>query len=81
MTKPTITQPSIYYAIFRRDVPFHTADYALQNKIYTTLTEANLALQQLRKEVAVFLASFEVRQVEGGYQETEFGTNPFVHYS
>lgn len=83
MTKPTVTQSTIQYALFRTDVLGRTADYALQGRIYDSMSEAAAALEQLITELPAPLKPFvEVRVVEGEYRnEKDFGSNPFARYS
>lgn len=84
MTKPTVTESTITYGIFRRDAMSRTEDYILQDKTYDSLSEAEAALNQLQSELPIRLRPLvEVRVVEGdNYRDEQtFGKNPLAWYS
>ena len=84
MTKPTVTEPTILYGLFRRDALERTEDYVLRGETYTALPDANRALLQLQSELPAFLRNLiEVRVVEEtGYRDDEqFGKNPLAYYT
>ena len=81
--KPTVTQFTTQYAIFRRDALQRTADYALRGAIYNSLKEATSAKNVMLRELPIGLQPLiEVRVVEenAGYRDQEFGKNPLAWY-
>ena len=82
MTKPTVTQPQTYYALFRKGVTAYTADYALQGEIYSSLVEATSARDSLVKDLpAILVPLIDIHVVEGGTYTSEFGKNPLAWYN
>lgn len=67
MTKPTITNTTITYGLFRKGIANRTVDYVLMGKTYATLAEANDAMAELSKSLVINLqSSVEVRPIETG---------------
>ena len=79
--KPTVTQITTKYAIFRKGVAFRTEEYALQDHIYDTYSKAMVALSDLQADLSMDLKNkIEVRVVEGTVDEHLFGKNPLAWY-
>jgi hypothetical protein len=81
MTKPTVTQYTTKYALFRRGVLEHTVDYALQGNVYNSYLEAKLAMSDLQNTLSIGLRnSIEIQVIDGTLDEQMFGKNPLAWY-